>query len=73
MSRRLECDVLQRLEAGLPMTRRQCISLHFLAASRKVTQGNLHTIGFHVRGIFRALFIYNHSHRKGLHDTSFYS
>ncbi len=73
MSRRLESDVLQRLEAGLPMTRRQCVSLHLFTASRKLARGEFHTVGFHLRGILRALFRYNHRCRKALHDTSVYS
>lgn len=56
MRQTLEADVLRRLEAGLPVTRSQCIRLHSGAAARKLRHGKLDTVGFHVRGIFRELF-----------------
>lgn len=56
MKETLEANVLKRLEAGLPVTRSQCIRLHSCAAARKLRHGKLDTVGFHIRGVFRELF-----------------
>ena len=61
-SSRLETRVLERLEAGLALTRYQRIHLHLQTAWKSQAKWNVRRALFHIRGILRALCERN-SHR----------
>ena len=50
---RLQARVLQRLEAGLPLTRWQQFCLHVQMAWRHRRKQNIQRIMFHLRGMVR--------------------